>query len=147
MAVILRPYQTLYSQCDQMVNIFVHNMAIHDDKHSPKSIQICPSTFKIVPKTQQTLKVLPNHLIFLPKWRNLAKSGHTVYNNHCLSDFNFFVLMWFNFFTSTLVCVSTYAFLPMLVYWTRLCLFLTQLTTYCFTSLHLYAFICFKKVI
>ena len=49
-----------------MVNIFVHNMAIHDDKHSPKSIQICPSTFKIVPKTKQTLKVLQTIKFFCP---------------------------------------------------------------------------------
>ena len=38
----------------------------------------CQNRFKMLPNINQASKILPNTDINLPKWRNFAKSGHTV---------------------------------------------------------------------
>ena len=39
--------------------------------------QICQSKLYILPNKKYTIKNLPKTCKILPKWRNLAKSGHT----------------------------------------------------------------------
>ena len=41
--------------------------------------QICQSKLSILPNKKQTFKILPKTCNPLPKWRNFAKSGHTVH--------------------------------------------------------------------
>ena len=40
--------------------------------------QICQSRLNILPNKKQTVKILPKTCQALSKWRNFAKSGHTV---------------------------------------------------------------------
>ena len=40
--------------------------------------QICQNRFSILPNKKKTAKNLPKTCKLLPKWRNFAKSGHTV---------------------------------------------------------------------
>ena len=57
---------------------FYQYLAIYNNGHlSNTSIIIGPCRSKILPSTKLTLQKLPKTLNFQPKWRNLAKSGHT----------------------------------------------------------------------
>ena len=44
-------------------------------------LEICQSELKTYPITKLTLKMFPNTCKILPKWRNFAKSCHTVTNH------------------------------------------------------------------
>ena len=43
----------------------------------PNSIDFCQSIFYILPNSKITLKRIAKALNILPKWRNIANSGHT----------------------------------------------------------------------
>ena len=49
--------------------------------------KICQTLPKIFPYIKNSLKQLPKTLKILPKWRNLAKSGHTGCERSCLQIF------------------------------------------------------------
>ena len=50
---------------------------IYSNESSPMAYKIYQNSFKILPNTKYTLKILPKTLNILPKWRNFAISGHT----------------------------------------------------------------------
>ena len=45
-----KQFKTMTQQCDQIVNLFFHNMAIHDDEYSPNVSKICPKLSQILNK-------------------------------------------------------------------------------------------------
>ena len=48
-------------------------------KICPIALQICQNKLKILPNTKWTLSKWPKCFNILPKWRNFAKSGHTLW--------------------------------------------------------------------
>ena len=66
------------SQCDQMVILLIQYLAIYSNEHLPQYRKNAQTRFKILPNMKETLQKLPNILKCSPKWRNFAKSGHTV---------------------------------------------------------------------
>ena len=66
-------------QCDQMVRLFLNIWPFAIVKISPIMSQICQSQLSILPNMKWTVKNLPKTGKLLPKWRNIAKSGHTTF--------------------------------------------------------------------
>ena len=54
-------------------------MGICNTDKLPKAYIICQSKFKRFPNTKWNRSKWPKFLNVVPKWRNFAKSGHTVY--------------------------------------------------------------------
>ena len=48
-------------------------------KINPIMYQICQSRLIILPNKKKSVNILPKTWTVLPKWRNVAKSGHTVW--------------------------------------------------------------------
>ena len=72
-------WQSTQEQCDQMVRLFFNIWPFAIVKISPIMSQICQSQLSILPNMKWTVKNLPKTGKLLPKWRNIAKSGHTTF--------------------------------------------------------------------
>ena len=51
-------------QCDQMVRLVFHYLAIYNNENLPISYKLCQSGFKTLPSTKLTLKILPRIIHF-----------------------------------------------------------------------------------
>ena len=60
-----------------MARIFLIVWLLTTVQICPKFIKNCQGRFKILPNSKYTLKSFPKNFESLPKWRNIAKFGHT----------------------------------------------------------------------
>ena len=71
--------QVLAYQCDQMATLFGQYLAFFRNELLPKSKTVSQFRFKVCQLiTEWTLRRFPTIVKILRKWRNFAKSGHTV---------------------------------------------------------------------
>ena len=64
-------------QCDQMTKLCFKYLRIFSNEICPKAYKLCQRELKTLPKTKQTLNMLPRIFKCLTKRWNFAKSGHT----------------------------------------------------------------------
>ena len=70
-----------YNQWDQMALLLLQYLAIYSNENLPNGIKVSPKSIQNFAKCQINLQTNVKYIIFLSKWRNLAKSGHTAYND------------------------------------------------------------------
>ena len=72
------PLVLISVQCDRMEKLFFQYLAIYYNENMPNGHKNSQSRSKIGQIQNKPCKKLLNTLIIWPKWRNFAKSGHTV---------------------------------------------------------------------
>ena len=66
-----------YCSVTRLLHYLFNIWALTHLKNCPKAYKICQNKFKMFPNTKWTLSKWPKFLNVVPKWRNVAKSGHT----------------------------------------------------------------------